>query len=147
MISIQTGDFNAGREYESLVQPGDTGAIVTFVGRVREFAKDPGEVFLLEHYPGMTESVLQEIESDARQRWQLQRTRIIHRIGKLTAGDQIVFVGVSSAHRTQAFEACEYIIDILKTQAPFWKKEGGGWVEANEADNDAANKWLNRRGE
>lgn len=145
MISIQTGDFDVGREYESLVQAGDTGAIVTFVGRVREFAKSPEEAFFLEHYPGMTESVLQNIESDARRRWQLQQTRIIHRIGKLTAGDQIVFVGVSSAHREQAFDACEYIIDVLKTQAPFWKKEGGDWVEANEADNDAANKWLDKR--
>lgn len=147
MITIQTEDFDAGSEYEALVQPGDTGAIVTFVGRVREFAKNPGEVFFLEHFPGMTESVLLDVESKARQRWQLQQTRIIHRIGKLAAGDQIVFVGVSSAHRKPAFEACEYIIDILKTQAPFWKKEGGGWVEANEADNDAANKWLNRHGE
>lgn len=147
MITIQTGDFDVGREYESLVQPGDTGAIVTFVGRVREFTKNPDEVFFLEHYPGMTESVLQDIESNARQRWQLQRTRIIHRVGKLAAGDQIVFVGVSSAHREQAFDACKYIIDILKTQAPFWKKEGDGWVEANEADNNAANKWLDKRGQ
>ncbi len=145
MISIQTEDFDAGREYEKLVQAGETGAVVTFVGRVREFDNRSGEEFYLEHYPGMTENVLQKIESNACQRWQLQQTCIIHRVGSMKAGDQIVFVGVSSTHRKQAFEACEYIIDILKTQAPFWKKEGNQWVAANEADNDAADKWLTER--
>lgn len=139
MISVQREDFNLQTEYEALQRAGESGAIVTFTGLVRDF---PGSEFRLEHYPGMTEKVLQRIDADARARWPLSATRIIHRIGALNAGDQIVFVGVSSRHRKSAFDACQFIIDILKTQAPFWKKEGDSWVEAQDSDSAAADKWL-----
>ena len=141
MISVQTDDFNVQAEYEALCQDNTTGAIVTFVGRVRDFGK-PGEDFFLQHYPGMTEKVLEKIELSAHKRWDLIKTRVIHRVGQLNLNDQIVFIGVSSKHRKTAFAACEYIIDILKTEAPFWKKEGGDWVEAKDSDNSAADKWL-----
>ena len=99
----------------------------------------------LEHYPGMTESALAEIEAAARARWLLQKVRIIHRVGRLLPGERIVFVGVACAHRGDAFAACEFIMDYLKTQAPFWKKEetadGGRWVDAREADDAAAARW------
>lgn len=153
MISVQQQDFNVDKEYQALNQYGQSGAIVTFIGRVRDFAEagrlsqnaltnDKGNTFLLEHYPGMTEAVLEKIEAQACQRWQLLRSRVIHRVGKLSVDDQIVFVGVSSAHRADAFDACRFIIDRLKTEAPFWKKEGEQWVDAKEVDQQAADKWI-----
>lgn len=140
MIRVQTEDFHLQTEYEQLQKHGHSGAIVTFVGSVRDFGGEGS--FRLDHYPGMTEKVLEKIEQQANQRWDLISTTIIHRVGNLAAGDQIVFVGVSSRHRKNAFAACEYMIDILKTQAPFWKKEGDTWVDAKESDSEAADKWL-----
>lgn len=144
MISIQTQDFDQHAEYLGLAQRPDTGAIVTFVGRVRDLHSSAKgqQRMLLEHYAGMTEKVLENIVTQARQRWELHDVRIIHRIGELSANDQIVFVGVSAQHRKAAFAACEFIMDFLKTQAPFWKKEGDTWVSAKESDTDAADQWL-----
>lgn len=141
MISVQRNDFDQHLEYTNLLSHGKTGAIVTFVGCVRDFEGDD-KSFILQHYPGMTESVLNKIEEEANRRWPLIASRIIHRIGALKLDEQIVFVGVSSAHRKDAFAACEYMIDILKTQAPFWKKQGGQWVEAKSSDLEAAKLWL-----
>jgi len=141
MICVQHEDFSVGEEYEQLHQQNVTGAIVTFVGRVREFSATSND-FFLQHYPGMTEKVLTKIETEAHARWPLNASKIIHRVGQLALNDQIVFIGVSSAHRKAAFDACEYMIDILKTQAPFWKKEGEHWVDAKSDDQDAACAWL-----
>ncbi len=141
MISVQREDFNLNDEYQNLLRPCMTGAVVTFVGRVRDFDCED-KSFVLQHYPGMTENVLDKIEKDANIRWPLIATRIIHRVGELSIDEQIVFVGVSAQHRKDAFAACEYVIDILKTQAPFWKKQGDTWVEAKLSDQEAANSWL-----
>ncbi|MGY3921041.1 molybdopterin synthase catalytic subunit MoaE [Aeromonas eucrenophila] len=146
-ILVQRADFSLGQEYERLAARHDTGAIVTFVGKVRDF--NQGEQVLglaLEHYPGMTEKALADIIAQARTRWPLQECTLIHRIGELLLGDQIVLVAVSSAHRDAAFEACHFIMDFLKTRAPFWKKELTAegiqrWVEAKESDNAAAARW------
>ncbi len=141
MIQVQENDFDLKTEYERLCTGKNVGAIVTFVGRVRDFSSDHS-AFFLQHYPGMTEKVLSKIESEANQRWPLIKSQIIHRVGNLQVEDQIVFVGVSAQHRKDAFAACEFMIDLLKTQAPFWKKEGDQWVEANIADDEAAKQWL-----
>ena len=148
MISIQAEDFNPGLEQEYLSNS-HSGAVVTFTGLVRDFNLG-GEVtgLFLEHYPGMTERCLQKISDEAKMRWPLQGVRVIHRIGQLSTGDRIVFVGVTSAHRHAAFTACEFIMDYLKTQAPFWKKEttlaGDRWLDACEQDQQAAKRWLIR---
>lgn len=141
MISVQEQDFSVAEEHKKLLHAGTTGAVVFFVGHVRTFSETTTD-FFLQHYPGMTEKALHKIEAEANKRWKLIATRIIHRVGKLQPGEQIVFVGASSAHREQAFDACEYMIDILKTEAPFWKKEGEHWVIARDSDNQAAEKWL-----
>lgn len=147
MILVQNEDFDLNTEYEALRQDCPAiGAIVTFVGLVRDFNEgDDVSSLFLEHYPGMTEKVLQGICDQARERWQLNDMRVIHRIGEMQPSDQIVFVGVSSAHRGDAFAACEFIMDFLKTQAPFWKKEqtpeGGRWVDARDSDTSAADRW------
>jgi molybdopterin synthase catalytic subunit len=146
-ILVQRADFSLGEEYERLAARHDSGAIVTFVGKVRDF--NQGEQVLglaLEHYPGMTEKALADIVTEARTRWPLQECTLIHRIGELLLGDQIVLVAVSSAHRDAAFEACHFIMDFLKTRAPFWKKELTAegiqrWVEAKQSDNAAAARW------
>lgn len=146
-IAVQTQDFDVGCEYVELVA-GDTtaGAVVFFVGRVRD-TNHAREVksMSLEHYPGMTENVLQQILNEAKRRWELIAARIVHRVGELHVGDQIVFVGVASAHREHAFQAAEFLMDFLKTQAPFWKKEitsqGVVWVEENVKDIDAIRRW------
>lgn len=146
-VRVQELDFDLGAEYAALrSQAKDIGAIVTFSGLVREF--DNGErlqAMSLEHYPGMTEKALQKIEQQARERWRLDQVSIIHRVGRLAAQEQIVFVGVSSAHRKDAFEAAQFVMDYLKTQAPFWKKEitdnGEQWVEAKSTDDEAAKRW------
>lgn len=147
MILVQEQDFDLQHEYETLRQdcPG-IGAIVTFVGLMRDFNDgDNVKSLFLEHYAGMTEKVLANIVEQAKERWQLQTVRIIHRVGELHPSDQIVFVGVSSAHRGDAFAACEFIMDFLKTQAPFWKREqtdqGSRWVDARNSDTDAAQRW------
>ncbi|MBC8946474.1 MULTISPECIES: molybdopterin synthase catalytic subunit MoaE [Xenorhabdus] len=146
-ICVQKEVFNVGAEYQWLAQCDEDGAVVTFTGKVRNHnLGDNVRALILEHYPGMTENMLQKIAEEARQRWPLQRINIIHRIGKLYPGDEIVFVGVTSVHRSMAFAAAEFLMDYLKTQAPFWKKEllfdGERWVEAKESDREAASRWL-----
>ena len=142
-VSIQEADFDVGTEIEALSADDDgAGAVASFVGRVR------GTDILamtLEHYPAMTERALEDIVAAAASRWQLRRVRVIHRVGRLLPGQRIVFVGVSAAHRGAAFAACEFIMDYLKTRAPFWKKEetaaGARWVDARESDDTAAARW------
>ncbi|WP_299013657.1 molybdopterin synthase catalytic subunit MoaE [uncultured Photobacterium sp.] len=146
MISVQFEDFSVANEYEKLAEGTDAGAVVTFVGKVRDFNQGDAVTGLsLEHYPGMTEKSLAEIVEQARERWPLLKMRVIHRVGDLSLGDQIVFVGVTSAHRGAAFQACEFIMDYLKTRAPFWKKEQtpeeSRWVDARETDTSAADRW------
>ena len=142
MIRVQTDDFDVGVEYRRLCDL-DCGAVVTFSGCVRR--EDSVQALYLEHYPGMTEKALQDIVDRAGERWQLGDVTVIHRIGEIPAGGQIVFVGVASGHRREAFEACEFIMDFLKTRAPFWKKErrntGDVWVEAKQSDSDKAESW------
>ncbi|WP_305463927.1 molybdopterin synthase catalytic subunit MoaE [Photobacterium leiognathi] len=146
MISVQFDDFSVADEYAKLSEGTEAGAVVTFIGKVRDFNQGDAVTGLsLEHYPGMTEKSLQEIVDQANQRWPLLKTRVIHRVGDLALGDQIVFVGVTSVHRGAAFEACEFIMDYLKTRAPFWKKEQtpeqSRWVDARETDTSAADRW------
>lgn len=147
MISIQQADFDSATEYRALRETGSgTGAIATFTGLVRDHGDRSGVTGLfLEHYPGMTEKVIGELIDTARVRWDVRQARIIHRVGTLSLNEQIVFVGVSSAHRRDAFAACEYLMDALKTSAPFWKKEltetGEHWVEQKEADLERTQGW------
>ncbi|GLT14226.1 molybdopterin guanine dinucleotide biosynthesis protein MoaE [Vibrio algivorus] len=146
MVSVQFEDFDIGIEYQQLAQGSDAGAVVTFVGKVRDMNLGDSVTGLsLEHYPGMTERSLIQICEQAKSRWPLLNIRVIHRVGDLDLGDQIVFVGVSSAHRNAAFEACEFVMDYLKTQAPFWKKERTTeevrWVESRDSDAKAADRW------
>jgi molybdopterin synthase catalytic subunit len=146
VIRIQSQDFNLAEEYAELrKQSGTTGAIVTFTGLVRDFDEGKGKHLFLEHFPGMTEKVLMDITQQAKQRWPIIDIRIIHRIGQLKIDDQIVFVGVSSTHRKAAFQTCEFIMDYLKTQAPFWKKatseKSSYWVEAKHSDTEAQERW------
>lgn len=141
-VSVQAEDFDVGAEM-ALMTAGraDIGALVSFTGLVREMAG--GSEMVLEHYPGMTEKALEKIEAEARGRWELQDCRIIHRYGPLAAGAQIVLVITASPHRKAAFEAAEFIMDFLKSRAPFWKKEAGsGWVDAREADEVALGRWT-----
>ncbi|MGL6352106.1 MAG: molybdopterin synthase catalytic subunit MoaE [Aeromonas sp.] len=146
-IVVQRSDFSLADEYARLAGGVDSGAIVTFVGKVRDFNQGQHVKGLaIEHYPGMTEKALADIVQEARRRWPLQVCTLIHRIGELWLGDQIVLVVVSSAHRDAAFDACHFIMDFLKTKAPFWKKEltaegGLRWVEARDHDNAAAARW------
>lgn len=148
MISIQTQDFDHNEEYRLLRENADgDGAIVTFTGMVRDFNADTSVSSIkIEHYPGMTEKLLMNICIEARKRWKLGFIRVIHRIGIIEAGKQIVFIGVTSKHRKNAFDACEFIIDYLKTQAPLWKQEGTPqgmkWVDAKLSDQQAAKKWT-----
>lgn len=149
-ISVQAEDFDIGQEYRQL-QTDNTqvGGIAMFTGLVRDITGNPLTHMRLEHYPGMTEASLQQTAEQATERWPLIAIRIVHRIGELTPGDQIVFVGVSSAHREAAFSACEFIMDVLKTSAPFWKKElhqdgAGNWVEAKVSDQQRADRWNNK---
>lgn len=147
-VLVHHEDFSVQTETEKLRAIGNnTGAVVTFSGLVREMHDgNLVEALYLEHYPGMTEKSLAAIAQEAAERWPLQGVSIIHRIGELLAGDQIVFVGVSSAHRKAAFAACEFIMDFLKTRAPFWKKcreaNSEYWVEAKQSDDQAAERWT-----
>ena len=146
-ISVQTEDFDAGAELAQmrLAHP-EVGALVSFVGQVRDL-NDGAMVsgMHLEHYPGMTEKALEDIISQANTRWDIYQTLVIHRVGPLLPEDQIVMVAVTSAHRGEAFSACEFIMDYLKTAAPFWKKEdtpeGARWVDARIADDAAMTRW------
>lgn len=149
-VSIQKEDFDAGALQKSLLSAGaDIGATAVFIGSVRSREDDPVEAMELEHYPGMTERSIQDIIDEARGRWSLGAVQVIHRVGRLLPGDQIVYVGVTSAHRGEAFQACEFIMDYLKTRAPFWKKEttrdGARWVDARESDDVAAQRWSEHR--
>jgi molybdopterin synthase catalytic subunit len=146
-ILVQEADFDPGVEMAALsAGRTDVGAVACFVGLVRDIAGGAAVTAMtLEHYPGMTERQLEEIEAEARSRWPLQEVRILHRHGRLLPGDRIMFCGVASAHRGAAFEACAFLMDWLKTKAPFWKREetpeGERWVEAKAEDDDAASRW------
>jgi len=146
-VRVQQQDFDVGAEIAAL-RAGNrrVGAIASFVGTVRDLNEGEGVAAMtLEHYPGMTERALEDICAQARQRWDIIDTTVVHRVGDLEPGDQIVLVVVASAHRGEAFAACEFIMDYLKTQAPFWKKErtptGERWVEARASDDQAAARW------
>ena len=148
MIRVQREDFDVGAELEALTR-GKTGigGVTSFIGLVRDIA---GErrigAMTLEHYPGMTERRLSEIEAEARRRWPLDAVLIIHRYGRLEPGERIVLVATASAHRQAAFDACQFLIDWLKTKAPFWKleetPEGPRWVDAQTTDDEAAARWI-----
>jgi molybdopterin synthase catalytic subunit len=147
MIKVQHEDFDIGAELAQLTD-GNTkvGGLASFVGLVRDLAgQDTVSAMTLEHYPGMTEKRLAEIEAEAKARWPLESVLIIHRYGRLEPGDRIVLVATTSAHRQAALDACAFLIDWLKTKAPFWKLEegtrGAAWVEAKESDDRAADKW------
>lgn len=148
-ICVQTDDFDMATEYERLCQQSsEVGAVVCFVGLVRELEGDsPINSLTLEHYPGMTERLLQDIVNQAAERWQLSATSVIHRVGELLPSDQIVLVAVASQHRADAFAAAEFIMDYLKTKATLWKKidqQGQQhWVEGKASDQIAAERWDN----
>ena len=145
-VRVQKEDFNVGAESLALQGPA-VGAIALFVGMVRGLSEDDNVTAMtLQHYPGMTESEISRIENEARSRWPLLEVTVVHRVGRLLAGEQIVLVAVSSAHRQAAFDAAQYIMDFLKTDAPFWKAEERGnqvtWVEARQSDSNAHAKWT-----
>jgi len=146
-IRVQAATFDPGAETNALHAANTgVGAVVSFVGYVRDF-NDGHEVagLFLEHYPGMTEKALGKIAAEAQDRWPLLHLEIVHRVGALEPGEPIVYVGVASAHRQAAFEACAFVMDYLKTRAPFWKKEqtanGPRWVESRTSDDAAAQRW------
>ena len=139
-IQIQQQDFNQGAEYERL-RLTNCGAIVTFCGLVREFSDTPDQSLWLEHYEGMAQSILQSLVTQAADRFGIEGATLIHRVGRLQPAEQIVFVGVASRHRRSAFEAAQFIMDYLKTEAPFWKKEGADWVTAKSSDEEARKRW------
>ena len=151
-IRIQTDDFDLAQEYQLLRELSSTvGAVVTFTGLVRDFEGEGSiESLSLEHYPGMTESLLEEIVGQAHKRWSLIGTTVIHRVGELLPTDQIVFVGVASQHRADAFEAAQFLMDYLKSKATFWKKVSQGgeqqWIESKDSDAAAANRWDSKEG-
>jgi molybdopterin synthase catalytic subunit len=138
-VSVQKEDFDLGSEVKNLLIDTKIGAVASFVGVVRDVP------MTLEHYAGMTEREIGKIVEEAQGRWKLMGCTVIHRYGELRPGDQIVMVAVASAHRGDAFAACEFVMDYLKTRAPFWKKEarpeGARWVEAKASDDDAAGRW------
>jgi len=148
MIRGQREDFDIGAEIERLTKgKNGIGGIVSFLGVVRDAAGESRiGAMTLEHYPGMTEKKLGEIEAEARRRWRLEASLIIHRYGRLVPGERIVLVVTAAAHRQAAFEACEFLVDWLKTKAPFWKLEetasGSRWVKAQGGDDDAAKRWV-----
>jgi molybdopterin synthase catalytic subunit len=146
-VRVQTEDFDAGAEIARL-RGGDKsiGAIAAFIGTVRDINDNATVTSLtLEHYPGMTEVALETIVDEAKRRFDIRDALVVHRVGALGPGDQIVLVIVTSAHRGMAFDACAFVMDILKTRAPFWKKErspdGERWVEARASDDEAAQRW------
>ena len=150
-VRTQTQDFDAGAEIAALRRGNPKiGAVASFIGICRD-ANDGDAVkkMTLEHYPGMTEKALEKIVAEAKQRWNVMEALVVHRVGELKPADQIVLVVVTGAHRGEAFAACEFIMDYLKTRAPFWKKEqtakGSRWVEARTADDDAAERWRSKK--
>ncbi|MBM3508359.1 MAG: molybdenum cofactor biosynthesis protein MoaE [Alphaproteobacteria bacterium] len=161
MIRVQKEDFDVGAELKALIERARAdgagiGGIVTFTGVVREFSSEAGyrggprqlTAMTLEHYPGMTQRQLADIEADARKRWPIDASLIIHRYGRLEPGDNIVLVITASAHRQAAFEANEFLVDWLKTKAPFWKQEcgpgGETWVAAKASDDQMAERWIRK---
>ena len=151
MIRIQSEDFDVGRELDRLKEGRrGIGGIALFVGVVREtLGEEKVRSMTLEHYPAMTEGELNRIEAEARGRWPLEETLIIHRVGRLEPGDRIMLVITASAHRQAAFESCEFLVDWLKTKAPFWKLEettkGPKWVAARDSDDQAAERWTAKK--
>lgn len=149
-VRVQVEDFDVGAELEALAKgKHGIGGVALFVGLVRDLASgEPIGAMELEHYPGMTETELESIEAEALSRWPLEETLIVHRYGRLEPGDRIVLAAAASAHREAAFEACRFIMDFLKTRAPFWKKEdtpdGGQWVDARSSDDDATRRWVEK---
>ena len=147
MIRVQQEDFDVSAEMKALTEGNPSiGGVVSFIGLVRDIAGDRSiDTMTLEHYPGMTEKMLARIEEEAKERWNLDASLIIHRYGPLEPGDQIVLTITASAHRQDAFEANEFLMDWLKTKAPFWKREAGAdgdnWVEAKDSDDVAAARW------
>ncbi len=147
MIKVQREDFDVGREIAALCDGNRAvGGLAVFVGLVRDMAGErPVGAMTLEHYPGMTEKMLAKIEAEARERWPLEASLIVHRYGRLEPGERIVLVAAASAHRQAALEACQFLIDWLKTKAPFWKleegPEGAAWVEARADDDASAARW------
>jgi molybdopterin synthase catalytic subunit len=148
MIRVQAEDFDVGAEFAKFTEGRtDIGGVALFVGLVRDALADGEQVkaMTLEHYPGMTERQLEAIEAEARKRWVLDDALVIHRYGRLEPGERIVLVMTASAHRQAALESCQFLIDWLKTKAPFWKLEetpkGGQWVDAKDSDDSAAEKW------
>ena len=146
-VRVQTGDFDVGAEMAAMRHGNPKiGAIASFVGVVRDLNEgaDVAEM-TLEHYPGMTEKALEKIVGETRARWDIYDALVVHRVGTLKPTDQIVLVVVASAHRGEAFQACEFLMDYLKTRAPFWKKEktpeGARWVDARTADDESADRW------
>ena len=148
MIKVQQQDFDVGAELAALTAGRiDVGGVASFIGLVRDMVGNESVgAMTLEHYPGMTERKLAEIEAEAQRRWPLQASLIIHRYGRLEPGERIVLVATASPHRQAALESCAFLIDWLKTKAPFWKLEetaaGPQWVEARDSDDDAAARWL-----
>ena len=144
IVRITEDDFDIAAEHEKLKSP-TTGAIVTFTGTVRDLSTGGLQAMTLEHYPGMTESEIETIVSTAKKRWPLTAVSVIHRVGRLEPLDNIVFVGCASGHRGAAFDAASFIMDYLKTNAPFWKKEdgpdGANWVDARDSDTVALARW------
>lgn len=144
MVQVQTEPFDVGLELQILMQAGG-GAVASFVGVVRADGNPPVQALRLAHYPPMTQIALEHLVTEAQQRWPLQAVRLIHRVGTLAVGAPIVFVGVTALHRAEAFAACEFIVDVLKTHAPFWKQiltaEGRYWLEPRASDAAAATRW------
>lgn len=146
-VRVQTEDFDIGAEIAKLrAGRANVGAIASFIGTVRDINEGSGvSTMTLEHYPGMTERSLEDICAQAKTRWRLDDCLVIHRYGELRPMDQIVLVVTTSAHRGDAFDACQFVMDYLKTQAPFWKKEttpsGERWVESRDSDDEAAARW------
>src|SRR3954462_10086090 len=142
-VAVQREDFDLGAEVRAISRDAKVGAVASFVGLVRDVR------MTLEHYPGMTENAIGKIVEGAARRWQVMECTVIHRCGNLQPNGQIVLVAVASAHRGDAFAACEFIMDYLKTSAPFWKKEhragGATWVEARATDDEAAERWKRER--
>jgi molybdopterin synthase catalytic subunit len=151
-VRVQREDFDVGAEMEAITRGRtDIGALCTFVGLVRDVAPGRGgSAMTLEHYPGMTERQLEAIEREAIERWPLTASLVVHRHGRLEPGERIVLVVTASAHRQAAFESCQFLMDWLKTKAPFWKleetPEGAAWVEAKATDDEAAARWASPGG-
>jgi len=150
MIRVQAEDFDVGAELAKLTEGNHAiGGLAVFVGLVRDLAGGSEiSAMTLEHYPAMTEKMLAEIEAEAKERWPLEASLVIHRYGRLEPGDRIVMAAAASAHRQAAFEACEFLMDWLKTKAPFWKleetEEGAQWVDARDSDTAAAARWAKK---